>query len=252
MKNLNMFKCAEHLSMENPTYSCLVPRSLVMTTVNCFYCGHSESRFIQINHLFGLKACEHHVLAAQRDCKAYMHEQKMVLFRDADRHPVLSRLLTVLRELPSFPVMRSSGEVQPGWIFQIDTFGDENCIASHDGEWKVPVRLPNPDHDSTKDLQKFTPIANFLLPCINEQIQGLPHDFHTLVNEALFCLIDGVYMKEYEEVKVIKFLSCQDEIPETDGVYPVQLGDSVVRVMIPGQSSAGPPQAPPEQVADPV
>lgn len=240
------------MSMENPAFSCLVPKSLVMTTVACFYCGHPESRSIQIRYLFGLKACEHHVAAAQRDCKAYMHEQKMVRFRDADRHPVLSRLLTVLRELQSFPVMRSSGEVQPGWIFQTDTFGDDDCIASDAGEWKVPVRLPNPGHDSTTDLQKFTPIANFLIPQINEQIQGLPHDFENLVRESLFCLIDGVYTKEYEEVKVIKFLNCQDQVPETDGVYPIHYGDSVGRIMISSQRAPAAPQPPAEQTTDPV
>ena len=251
MKNLNTFRCVEHLSMENPAFSCLVPRSLVMTTVNCFYCGHSESRFIQINHLIGLKACELHRQSAERDCKAYMHEQKMVRFEDAYEHPVLGRFLTVLRELQSFPVIRSSGEIQPGWKFKNDTYGDDTCIAADASEWKVPVRLPNPVRESLTDIQKFTPIANFLLPQIYQQIQGLPDDFEALIKQTLFCLIDGIYTKEYEEVKAIQFLKCQDEIPEIDGVYPVQLGDSVVRVMIPGQSSAS-SQAPPEQVADPV
>lgn len=192
-----------------------------MTQNACFYCGAVDAKFKTIRHLFGLKHCARHEYAAQRDCKAYMHKEKIVTFHHAYKHPVLGPFLTILKTL-KFPVLRSSGEFQDGWMLHEEF----TLIEFHDGEWKLPVHYTSPDGDYTK----YTPISNFKMLGIYEPIKySVPDNFQELVDQVLFCLIDGIYFKEYEEVKELHIEKHHD----IDNVYKIVLEGKVGRVVIP-------------------
>ncbi len=198
--------------MENPSYSCLKPRSLVMTTMNCFYCGASDTvSFETIEYLFGVKACALHKSAAIRDCKAYLHEEKIVRFEDVLDHPVIGPFLDSLKKI-QFPVLRSSGEFQNGWILGSD---NNSSIRYCDGEWRILVTWKSPDGDTAKDIYKYTPISNMPLK--------------DMVDQVLYCLVDGVYSNEYAEVKELQ----AEEHADIDGVHHLQYNEGTARILIP-------------------
>jgi len=211
-------------TQEDPVRTSLVPRSLAMTQVSCFYCNADDSRIESIYWLFGLKACPIHTQAAIRDCNAYLHEEKMVKIEDALRHPVLSRFLISLLKLPNgFPVIRTSGEVQPGWTLDRGfSPHNEKFIIHHDGEWSIPAILVSPDANTAKNLMRCTPIYNLKLPHIYEQIKNdLPIDFLKLLDDAVFCLLEGIYVNEFEEVEQIRAYKGQEihpNIPQAENV----------------------------------
>lgn len=198
--------------MENPSHTCLKPRSLVMTTLNCFYCGAADNvLFETIDYLFGLKACALHRRAAIRDCKAYLHEEKIVRFQDVLNHPVIGPFIDTLKVI-QFPVLRSSGEFQAGWTLDMNT---QSCIRYYDGEWVIPVSWKSPDGDHAKDIYKYTPISNMLLK--------------DMIDQVLFCLIDGIYSNEYAEVQELQ----SEEHAETEGVQQVPYNGEIVRILVP-------------------
>jgi hypothetical protein len=232
-------------TQENPARTSLAPRSLIMTQVSCFYCNADDSRIESIYWLFGLKACPTHTQAAIRDCNAYLHEEKMVKIEDALRHPVLGRFLISLLKLQNgFPVIRTSGEVQPGWSLDRGfSPHNEKFIIHYDGEWSIPAILVSPDNNNiTKNLMRCTPIANFKLPHIYEQIKkDLPIDFLKLLDDALFCLVEGIYINEFEEVQNIRSHQGQEihpNIPQTENV--LFEGRIVQVIRAPSASAAAP------------
>jgi hypothetical protein len=197
--------------MENPSYSCLKPKSLVMTPISCFYCGASDTvSFETIDYLFGLKACALHKAAAIRDCKAYLHEEKMVRFKDVLDHPVIGPFINALKGI-QFPVLRSSGEFQDGWTLDMIT---QSSIRYCDGEWRILVTWKSPYGDTAKDIYKYTPISNMLLK--------------DMVDQVLYCLVDGVYSNEYAEVKELQ----AEEHADIDGVHHVQYNEGTARILI--------------------
>jgi len=232
--------------MENPIRSCLVPRSLVMTTNTCFYCDAPSTSFYTIERLFGLKHCDLHKEVARRDCRAHLHKEKTVDMRDAQSHPILGEFINALQT--PFPVFRSSGELQEGWTPNLSAPWEYTFIAYHDGEWKLPVTWQNPNDESAEALVKHTPIANFKLPAIYESVKNtLPL---SLIDEVLRCLIDGVYNEEYAEFESLRLQGACEELPEIPNVHQALYEGSMVRVMIP-QPTEQPPQRE-EQVGDPV
>jgi hypothetical protein len=234
-------------TQEDPVRTSLVPRSLAMTQVSCFYCNADDSRIESIYWLFGLKACPDHRQAAIRDCNAYLHEEKMVKIEDALRHPVLGRFLISLLKLPNgFPVIRTSGEVQPGWTLDRG-FSPHNkkFIIHHDGEWSIPAILVSPDSNTAKNLMRCTPIYNFKLPHIYEQIKSdLPIDFLKLLDDAVFCLLEGIYVNEFEEVEQIRAYKGQELHPNIPQAENVLYEGRVVQVIrAPAAPSAAVSQA---------
>ena len=198
--------------MENPSHNCLKPKSLVMTPISCFYCGTTDTiNIITIEYLFGLKYCPLHKAAAIRDCKAYLHQEKMVRFNDASRHPVIGPFIDALKGI-QFPVLRSSGEFQAGWALDMIT---QSCIRYYNGEWVIPVTWKSPDGDATKDIYKYTPISNMPLK--------------DMVDQVLYCLVDGVYSNEYAEVKELQ----AEEHADIDGIYQVPYNEGTARILIP-------------------
>ena len=204
--------------MEDPVKSCLIPRRLVMTYDNCFYCGESDADWEECYKFFGLKHCDKHKAAAIRDCKAYLHKEKMVNFKHAYAHPILGEFLRSLGE-KTFPVRRSNGEMQDGWKLQKKSFDGEKLCMCLEGAWMVPVECINVD---TLDvITKYTPIDNFRTI--------MPPD---LVDKVLFTLIDGIYSKEYEEVSRFHMNGTQETVPELPGVTNILVDGEEHRVLI--------------------
>ena len=210
--------------MEDPASATLTPRRLVMTTSACFYCGAVQAKWVEIEYLFGLNACAAHTAAAERDCRAYLHEKKMVKFSDAYKHPILGQFLKMLKGV-SFPVLRSSGELQAGWMLNTNPL-DRSSFFMHnelDGEWMVPVRREGAAGEEA--LTKCTPIFNLKMANLFST---------TLIDETVFCLVDGVYTLEYEEVCRLRSSASALEVPEIPGVVHIIYEGQVGRMMIPG------------------
>lgn len=208
--------------MEDPAYTTLAPRSLVMTRSACFYCGAPDTGWEEIEYLFGLKCCSLHETAAFRDCRAYLHEKKMVMFDDAYKHPILGAFLQMLKGV-SFPVLRSSGELQTGWTLNDNTFTKDTFILydTSVGDWVVPVRREVEGQDI---ITKYTPIYNLKMADMFDT---------SLIDETVFCLIDGVYTKEYEEVWALRQGGDSSRFPDIPGVVEVMYNGQIRRVINP-------------------
>ena len=205
--------------MEDPVYTSLAPRSLVMTRDSCFYCGAGNPGFVEIKHLFGMKACDLHMAVANRDCRAYLHKEKMVIFDDAYKHNILGELLNMIKTT-TFPVLRSSGELQEGWMLNEVKFDMDTMITYNvsDGEWMIPAKLVK---EGAAILTKYIPIVNL------KMANKFPVD---LIDKAVFCLIDGIYSKEFEEVEV---LGGAGVLPNEPSSIEVEYEGRIVRVVVP-------------------
>ena len=213
--------------MEDPSYSSLKPRRLVMTKMECFYCGKPPKGTKLTEELYGLKHCENHEAAAQRDCNAYLHEYKVVLIKDAYNHEIIGRFLRSIKN--GFPVLRSSGEIQSGW--KLHELGWEaTAIRYVNTDWCIQCLLRSPDGDYTKDILKYVPILNFKMDAIYKSIQHeVPEDFLWLVDQTVLSMIEGVYVKEYEEVQKLQ----QQEYPELSFTREVVYEGRIGRILIP-------------------
>ena len=218
---------------EDPVRTSLVPRSLVMTRVGCFYCDSKYARYEVLTWMFGLKACPDHIQAAIRDLNAYLHEQKMVRIQDALRHPDIGKFLISLMQLPSgFPVVRTSGEIQPGWTLNEGELHKDEFLRFHDGEWKLPVIWLSPDGDSTKSIVKYTPIINFKLPGIYDQIKNnVPPDFLKAIDDTFTILIEGFYIEDFQEVERIRAHGGQEHYPNIPEAENVLYEGRIVQVI---------------------
>jgi hypothetical protein len=146
----------------------------------------------------------------------------MVRFADAYEHPILGQLLRMIKGT-SFSVLRSSGEFQAGWTLNDDTFDMNTFILYNtlDGDWSIPVRLVQGDQTITK----YTPIFNL------KMTNMFPAD---LIDEAVFCLVDGVYFKEYEELQA---LGGPAEAPKDPNIVEVMYDGQPTRIFIPDRDA---------------
>ena len=196
--------------MENPSYNSLVPRNLIMTTTSCFYCGAPDAMIRETERLFGLKHCPMHKNAAIRDCRAYLHTNKMVRMKDAFAHPIIGQLMTYIKELSGFPVLRSSGIYQEGWILNTNQIMYPTNLVCTD-DWMIPVI------NVKENTMKYISICSFKTthPELTESI-----------DKAIFCLIDGIYSKEFEEVNL------PEVYPELPIVEPIVFNNYAGRVLV--------------------
>jgi len=222
-------------TMENPVKSCLIPMSLIMTVDLCFYCDNPDPDWEECYKFFGLKHCDNHRVAAIRDCKAYLHKEKMVNFKHAFEHSILGEFLRALSD-KTFPVRRSNGEMQEGWKLQKKSFDGEKLLMCLEGVWMVPVERK--DLDTMDVITKYTPIENFRTVLSSD-----------LVDKVLFILIDGIYSKEYEEVSRFELSDSQERVTELPDVVNMMINGEVGRIYLPPAIRVPPPIK--EEVTDP-
>lgn len=189
--------------MEETVRNTLVPRSLVMTLNECFYCGSEDPNFIQIERLFGLKACDIHKKSAIRDCNAYMHREKIVKFNDAVNNSIINELIKELQN--EFSIIRSNGNIESGWTLKKDYWYNTCQIRCIDNEWTIDCT------NHAKKLEKPAKISDFKTIGISSEI----------VNNAIKVLNEGIYKNDQINFEYCSNNDMSLEYPEADCIYNI-------------------------------
>jgi hypothetical protein len=168
--------------MEDPMTNCLVPHSLCMRPASCEYCQQPDTRYVTIDHLFGIISCDAHYDWALRDCRAYMHLNGIVLLRDAKKVDILSALIEeLIAKNTLFHIKRTSGVIETGWSV-LDEAYDYPSLQNLEGKWSV--------HVTNGKVRKFVPLEEFIL-------------YGDLSAESVVTATDvldkGIYLDEYEK-----------------------------------------------------
>jgi len=173
---------AKEVPMEDPMTNCLVPHSLCMRPASCEYCQQPDTRYVTIDHLFGIISCDAHYDWALRDCRAYMHLNGIVLLRDAKKVDILSALIEeLIAKNTLFHIKRTSGVIETDWSV-VDEAYDYPSLQKLDDKWSV--------HVTNTKVRKFVPLEEFIL------YGDLSAE---AVNAATDILDKGVYIDEYEK-----------------------------------------------------
>ena len=168
--------------MEDPMINCLVPHSLCMRPCMCEYCQQPDTRYVSIANLFGIITCDAHYEWALRDCRAYMHSNKIVLLKDCRNVEDLSTVLEeLIKKNNTFHVKRTSGDIETGWSLVEEAY-EYPSLQNFDGAWSVYV--------SNTKVRKFVPLKEFV---------GHGDLSAELVKKATDILDKGLYLPEYEK-----------------------------------------------------
>jgi hypothetical protein len=206
--------------MTSQQYNCLIPRTLVMTPCICFYCGAAETGMNLVGYLYGLKTCDKHAALGERDCKAWLHQNKSVRLWDQDAIPELAAFLDHYKG--GFPVRRSNGEVQEGWKFQSGSGLEPPLIMNVGGDWyaKCFYYRAGSETEEAIHIQRGAKLTDF--------------DNTVLVRELLRALDQGVYKNDYEEHLRHYKEEEETEFPDGPGILEMVIGDRVRRVWVGG------------------
>ena len=161
--------------------NCLVPHSLCMRPASCEYCQQPDTRYVTIDHLFGIISCEDHYTWALRDCRAYMHVSGIVLLRDAKNNALSPLIDELVAKNTLFHIKRTSGLVEKEW-YLLDEAYDYPSLQKLEGKWSV--------HVTNGKVRKFVPLEEFVL------YGDLTAES---VNAATDILDRGVYLDEYKK-----------------------------------------------------
>lgn len=160
--------------------SSVTPYSLVLQRSVCAYCNKDLPQ--QLASLvwwnFGIIHCPEHQDSAKVDICAFMHKHKYVAMRDALRNPVLAPLFEILQRGVS--VVRSNGQLQPGWTLLVDMFSPTCRLEGANGQWFCKfVREED-------DIQKTVPLNSLFTQ------DGSPSEKNILI-DAIAALDAGIY-----------------------------------------------------------
>ena len=193
-------------------YSRLEPERLVMTRTVCFYCGADHTKMALVHYNFGMKTCHTHYNRGIRDCNAYMHREGLVKTKHAVKHAALSRLFTYLDG--GIPIVRSNGEVQEGWVLNMQDGVETTFIArslTSTDDWLIPMKWVSPN-GYADDLVKHVNLTYFL----DAKFFGARLD-SSIIRDALDLLNQGVYRNDHYEYQLCPPLSViteEDPIPQ--------------------------------------
>jgi len=158
--------------MEDPIRnSCLVPRNLVMTLSQCFYCHQNNTGETIVEYNFGLKHCDTHKPLAVRDCRAYMHRDGLVKITDAMKNPILNEFI---ESLASGVLIEPPTEyIQDFWsVYTGDDWFNPQFIVKISDVWSIPVI------NKQRTSSNVVPITTFENPDVNAVIQVLDHGLY--------------------------------------------------------------------------
>jgi len=155
----------------------------------CFYCGAEYTGDYRIKWTFGIRYCAEHKSWATRDCRAYMHENKVVKVKDALQDPRLLPLLEHL--LQDVHILRTNGVLEGGWKLNQGTVCDPTYIAYVQDKWSIPMTVP------TGDIHKNVYIPAFLNPAVIAANTGFPPDMADHITSAITILTEGLYKADY-------------------------------------------------------
>lgn len=206
---------------QDPLLNCLQPCSLVMRKSACFYCGAEYKGDYRIQWTVGIRYCAEHKSWATRDCRAYMHENKVVKVKDALEDPRLFALLEYF--LNNVHILRTSGAIDSGWKLNQGTVCDPTYIACVQDKWSIPMTVP------TGDIHKNVYMPAFLHPTVIGANPGFPPDIADRITSAITILTEGFYKADY--VQHLQLLSpgsatTVEELPEV-GLFQTADGQKV-------------------------
>lgn len=195
--------------MEDPIRnSCLVPRSLVMTRSECFYCQQNDTGDTLIEYNFGLRHCNAHKMNAVRDCKAYMHRDGIVKISDAMKVPILNEFIESFDS--GFTIETATGEI---WnIHTGDDWFNPQFILKVNDVWSIPIINKERTH------LKVVPLVSFNNPDVHAVIQYLDA---------------GVYIHENNEYEARVNRDVSPEIQDEPFIQTFIHNGVTVRMFIP-------------------
>ena len=198
----------------------LTPTSLIMRPDLCFYCRDQATRDVHTHiRLYGIRTCDNHAAAANRDCKAYLHEMGKVTIRDAFHNMAIKVLLDILTN--EVYIVRTNGALDNCWTLNNKELIEPLPLSRIGEDWCVPMIRQG-------HVTKNVAIKSFLRQEVKEaNMESVPADMETIVADALKALTDGIYIAEYNEHK---YLGTPGAVQETSGVKTVWVGDHEVRV----------------------
>ncbi len=190
----------------------LSPISLCMTCNACFYCGNDCDKWIQIHHLFGIKYCSEHETLADRDCKAYMHENKQISFFVSFTIPKLKRFLDLFRyETPDnkfcvkkVHIKRSGGIIDDNWEISFNNYTTSSWFYKYKGSWVIAVCKI----EGTDIISKCINLSDFIDPELmekNKDVYGI--EIGDIINDVIKTLDDEPFREEfnvYQELVSLK------------------------------------------------
>lgn len=161
------------------------PERLIMRPAKCRYCPAEHDFDIEVGDREGIRTCLRHKPDAERDCNAHLHKTCLVRLKDAR-----TALATFFAALPdTFSVIRTSGEVDPGWKVPFDVYELQYISKIRDIDWGIPVIKGTGETATTKAVR----LTDFLKPTL--QIPGLTPE---LIRGALALLDAGVYKADVD------------------------------------------------------
>jgi len=164
------------------------PQSLILIQARCFYCGSQDEKITEIFPNFGILSCMEHYEYAKRDCNAYRHRSKLVSINDVLKRPELSPLLKLLEG--GFHVLRSSGNLEHGWVVNTKTscgVGTSISYSAEKGCWLLPVLRPS--DGATKHIN----ISELLIKEVSSELDSkLPEELTKFISK----LDAGVYLED--------------------------------------------------------
>lgn len=169
----------------------LIPRSLVLTPQECFYCHNRDEdnlHWVEVDRMFGLKTCKDHVDRANRDCKAFMHKNKIVQIRDAIKDQNIKNLFDYLGS--NIKVIRSNGNIDDGWKINIRNCDHIPYIKCYKGSWSIMLEKENGFDSIVKNVN----IESFLNP---ELKYAEDNNFKILIEKAISSLDGGLYIEHF-------------------------------------------------------
>ena len=200
------------------------PCSLVMRTMECFYCGkENENDEHTLGNHWGIRYCSDHKASAKRDSNAYLHGAGRIKMSFALAHPVLGHFLNGLKS--DTHIRRTSGAVEGRWTLQHELWSDDLALVRQDGDWYVPMI-----HRAT-EIRKGVGIRSLL----DERIASLNDaSLAAQIPEVLTVLDAGVYAEDYAA-----FLAAGTPgvVGETEGVVPVIANGILGRAFLPSATS---------------
>jgi len=203
----------------------LLPSSLVMRKMECFYCGAEDTKVVMIAYLFGIKTCDLHKSWANRDCKAYMHTEGTAMLKDARKIEIIDQFCSVLKN-SKFCVERTNLSLDPEWEL------DECDYPVYSSFWRTGERWGVPVKNKKQNLYKKTPIINFLRPEVIASLQ-VPANWSEIVEGTIDTLLQGIYLAEYTEYTAKQNKNMSPVYPELDNVINIEYEGASVRLMIP-------------------
>lgn len=205
--------------MEFPTSPC----SLVMRAARCFYCSNSHvGDELTLGDAFGIRHCEDHRATAKRDSRAYLHERRIVIVRDAASHAVLGPFLELFHS--DTWIRRSGGNLENGWKAPFATADllAEPCkrtlplFVFLEGEWRIKLRLG-------EELAKAVGLSAFEEP----EVAALNnHAIQEQVGRIRALLEEGIYKADYEAQLGVT----PSTVRESDGIIHAFYNGAPVRM----------------------